>query len=70
MEKTQLKQGKVVAVQGPVVDVWFENEIDIPAIYDNVNTKTVDGKRVVLEVVEHLSGNIARCIAINSTYNL
>jgi len=70
MEKTQIKQGKVIAVQGPVVDVWFENEIDIPAIFDNVNTQTVDGKRVVLEVAEHLPGNIARCIAINSTYNL
>ncbi|MCK9594638.1 MAG: F0F1 ATP synthase subunit beta [Candidatus Omnitrophica bacterium] len=70
MEKTQIKQGKIIAVQGPVVDVWFENEVDIPAIYDNVNTKTVDGKRVVLEVAEHLCGNIARCIAINSTYNL
>lgn len=59
-----------MAVQGPVVDVRFETEADIPAIFDNVNTNTVDGKRVVLEVAEHLPGNIARCIAINSTYNL
>jgi F-type H+-transporting ATPase subunit beta len=65
-----LKTGIVSAVQGPVVDVKFASEEDIPAIFDNINTQTVDGKRVVLEVAEHLQGNIARCIAINSTFNL
>jgi F-type H+-transporting ATPase subunit beta len=64
------KNGIVISVQGPVVDVKFSSEEYIPAIFDNVNTQTVDGKRVVLEVAEHLPGNIARCIAINSTYNL
>lgn len=64
------KKGIVVSVQGPVVDVKFASKEDIPAIYENVNTATVDGNRVVLEVAEHLPGNIARCIAINSTFNL
>ncbi|MFH1578385.1 MAG: F0F1 ATP synthase subunit beta [Candidatus Omnitrophota bacterium] len=62
--------GYVIAVQGPVVDVRFPSNVNIPNILENVNTKTVDGKRVVLEVAEHLPGNIARCIAINSTSNL
>ncbi len=70
MDDQNLKQGIVIAVQGPVVDVKFGSEADIPAIFDNVNTQTADGKRVVLEVAEHLPGNIARCIAINSTFNL
>ncbi|MFA6384460.1 MAG: F0F1 ATP synthase subunit beta [Candidatus Omnitrophota bacterium] len=65
-----IRNGIVVAVQGPVVDVKFESDEYIPAILENVNAKTVDGKRVVLEVAEHLPGNIARCIAINSTFNL
>ncbi|MCX5708839.1 MAG: F0F1 ATP synthase subunit beta [Candidatus Omnitrophica bacterium] len=65
-----LKKGYVISVQGPVVDVKFDLEKDIPAIYENINTQTVDGKRVVLEVAEHMQGNIARCIAINSTFNL
>jgi len=64
------KKGYVVSVQGPVVDVKFDSEKDIPGIYENINALTVDGKRVVLEVAEHLQGNIARCIAINSTFNL
>lgn len=62
--------GIVIAVQGPVVDVKFENESNMPAIYENINTATVDGKRIVLEVAEHLPGNVARCISINSTHNL
>ncbi|MCM8800529.1 MAG: F0F1 ATP synthase subunit beta [Candidatus Omnitrophica bacterium] len=62
--------GYVVAVQGPVVDVKFPDSEDMPAILENLNTQTVDRKRVVLEVVEHLPGNIVRCIAINSTFNL
>ncbi|MFC1658526.1 F0F1 ATP synthase subunit beta [Candidatus Omnitrophota bacterium] len=62
--------GHVVSVQGPVVDVRFSSVENIPNILDNINTQTVDGRRVVLEVAEHLPGNIARCIAVNSTFNL
>jgi len=65
-----IRNGLVVAVQGPVVDVKFESDEYIPAILENINAQTVDGRRVVLEVAEHLPGNIARCIAINSTFNL
>lgn len=64
------KVGYVVSVQGPVVDVKFSSTDDIPAILENINTQTVDGKRIVLEVAEHLPGNIARCVAINSAFNL
>jgi len=62
--------GYVISVRGPVVDVKFPSAEDIPNILENINTQTVDGKRVVLEVAEHLPGNIARCIAVNSTFNL
>ena len=64
------KKGYIISVQGPVVDVRFDSEQDIPGIYENINTQTVDGQRVILEVAEHLQGNIARCISINSTFNL
>jgi F-type H+-transporting ATPase subunit beta len=62
--------GFVISVQGPVVDVKFTTVESVPAILENINTQTVDGRRVILEVAEHLPGNIARCIAINSTFNL
>jgi F-type H+-transporting ATPase subunit beta len=63
-------KGKIVSVQGPVVDVKFPGADDVPNIFTVLNTKTLDGAVVVLEVAEHIPGNIARCIAINSTINL
>jgi F-type H+-transporting ATPase subunit beta len=62
--------GSVVAVQGPVVDVEFSNQADVPNVFDVINTFTIDGLKITLEVAEHLPGNIARCISINSTQNL
>jgi len=71
VEKNNIKsKGRVVAVQGPVVDVKFLNSSDVPNIFNVIYTQTVDAEEVVLEVAEHLPGNIARCIAINSTINL
>ncbi len=64
------ESGCVISVQGPVVDVKFSSTDQIPNILENINTETVDGRRVVLEVAEHLPNNIARCIAVNSTFNL
>jgi F-type H+-transporting ATPase subunit beta len=62
--------GNVVSVQGPVVDVKFAGAEDVPNIFSVIITQTVDKEKVVLEVAEHLPGNIARCISINSTINL
>ncbi|MCM8830826.1 MAG: F0F1 ATP synthase subunit beta [Candidatus Omnitrophica bacterium] len=62
--------GKVVSVQGPVVDVKFARLEDVPSIYSVLETQTITGEKITLEVAEHLAGNIARCISINSTINL
>jgi len=62
--------GKVVSVQGPVVDVKFSKAEDVPNIFGVITTQTVDKEQVTLEVAEHMPGNIARCISINSTINL
>jgi len=68
--KNNKLSGYVLSVQGPVVDVLCTSEEDVPNIYSLLSTKTVDDRTVNLEVAEHKSGNIARCIAINSTLNL
>ncbi|QAT17752.1 F0F1 ATP synthase subunit beta [Candidatus Velamenicoccus archaeovorus] len=65
-----LHKGKVEAVRGPVVDVLFDTEEDLPAIYEILQTSTHDGQEVVLEVVEHQPVNIARCISLTPTYGL
>ena len=66
----KINNGKVVGVQGPVVDVKFDRAADVPDIYNVIYVKTLDDRRLTLEVAEHLPDNIARCIAIQSTINL
>jgi len=48
--------GWVVGVQGPVVDVKFASTDELPDIYEVLETTTKDGRRLVLEVAEHLPG--------------
>ncbi len=47
-------KGKVVAVQGPVVDVKFEQVEDMPDLHETVTTTTFDRQKVVMLVGEHL----------------
>lgn len=61
--------GRVIGVRGPVVDVRFENLKDIPALYVVLESETVDKRKVVLQVAEHLGGGDVRCIALTSTLN-
>jgi len=70
-------KGKVIAVQGPIVEVEFDSGVPLPAIYDVVETKTYNGQRVVLEVIEYLrrrrasdTGNSVKCISMTSIIGL
>ena len=63
-------QGNVISVQGPVVDVKFSSQDQVPEIFEKVFIEKVDKEKLILEVAEHLPGNVARCIAINSTINI
>ena len=62
--------GKVVSIQGPIVEVKFEPSSGLPAIHEIVETHTYDGQRVVLEVEEHMGNHVAKCIALASTLNV
>jgi F-type H+-transporting ATPase subunit beta len=62
--------GEVISVQGPVIDVRFAAKEDVPEIFERVIAYRVNNEEVILEVAEHMPGNIARCIAINSTMNI
>jgi len=59
--------GKVTQVIGAVVDVQFEG--DLPAILNALETDN-NGKRLVLEVAQHLGENTVRCIAMDATEGL
>lgn len=64
------QDGWIVGVQGPVVDVKFKTSVTLPGIFEVLETKTVDKRRLVLEVAEHHPRNIVRCIAMSATQNL
>ena len=51
-DKDRPGRGKIISVQGPVVDCYFKNFKDMPALYDVVEVNTVDGKKVVLQTAE------------------
>ena len=46
-ETRRLGRGRIASVQGPVVDCWFDNFEDMPALFDVIEVKTVDGTKVV-----------------------
>jgi len=64
------RRGRVVAVQGPVVDVKFETVEDMPDLHEVIVARTFDKRDVSFLVAEHLEGNLARCVALSSTLNL
>ena len=64
------KKGKVVSVQGPVVDVKFLDVNDMPDLHETISTRTFDRREIMLLVAEHIEGNIARCVSLASTLNL
>ena len=59
--------GRITQVMGPVVDVHFEG--DLPEILNALETEN-DGKRLVLEVAQHLGENTVRTIAMDATEGL
>jgi F-type H+-transporting ATPase subunit beta len=59
--------GKITQVIGAVVDVQFED--NLPEILNALNT-TNNGKKLVLEVAQHLGENTVRTIAMDATEGL
>ncbi|MBN2907764.1 MAG: F0F1 ATP synthase subunit beta, partial [Rhodobacteraceae bacterium] len=59
--------GKITQVIGAVVDVQFEDEL--PAILNALETEN-NGKRLVLEVAQHLGESTVRTIAMDATEGL
>jgi len=62
------KKGTIYQIHGSVVDVVFHSA-DMPKLFDACITKN-GNKKVVLEVEQLLSGDIARCLAMDDTDGL
>lgn len=62
--------GKVAQIIGPVVDVVFSGDVELPKIYDSLEIKKADGTILVLEVQSHIGENTVRTISMDSTDGL
>ena len=65
--------GHISQVIGPVVDVFFEGtdaELMLPSIHDALEIKRANGKRLIVEVQQHIGENTVRTVAMDSTDGL
>src|SRR6202167_1923228 len=60
-------EGRITQVTGAVVDVQFDGEL--PSILNALTTEN-EGKRLVLEVAQHLGESTVRAIAMDTTDGL
>ncbi len=67
------QEGKVLQVIGAVVDVAFDADSDLPAVYNAIEIKDTSGVvevDLVAEVMQHLGDGVVRCVAMSSTDGL
>lgn len=63
-----MKNGKIVQVMGPVVDVEFPDN-DLPDIKDALEVDN-HGKKCIMEVAQHIGNNTVRCIMLAASEGL
>jgi len=64
------KTGKISQIIGPVIDVVFDEDIQLPDIYNALEVKNGKGEIIVLECQQDLGENRIRTIAMDSTDGL
>lgn len=65
-----MSQGEIVQVVGPVVDVQFPIDKNLPDINNALKVHKSDTQTIVLEVTLELGDGVLRCIAMESTDGL
>ena len=65
------KKGKISQIIGPVVDVTFNEGVDVlPKIYDSLEIIKESGEKVIVECQQHIGENSVRAISMDSTDGL
>ncbi|MBN2728251.1 MAG: F0F1 ATP synthase subunit beta [Bacteroidales bacterium] len=67
---TAVSKGKIAQIIGPVIDVHFEEEKDLPNIYDALEIINEKGEKLILECQQDIGENTIRAIAMDSTDGL
>ncbi len=65
-----MNKGKIVQIIGTVIDVEFEEGVELPKIYNVLKVKKQGGETVLAEVVKHLDPTKVRAISLQSTDGL
>ena len=68
-----MNKGKIVQIIGPVVDVEFASQAELPAIYNALTVEYIQQgqpARLTLEVQQHLGDNWVRAVAMSTTEGL
>ena len=64
-----LNVGKIIKAQGPVVDVQFAADKDLPDLNTAIKINN-NGEELTVEVAQHIGDDIVRCIAMGPTDGL
>lgn len=66
--------GHISQIIGPVVDVFFDlkekDEYKLPAIYDALSIDRGDGRKLIVEIQQHIGENTVRTVAMDTTDGL
>lgn len=62
--------GRIAQVIGPVIDVVFEKEENLPKIYDALEITRDNGEKLILEAQQAIGENTIRTIAMDSSEGL
>lgn len=60
--------GKIVQVIGPVVDIRF-SEDNLPELLNAIEIEK-DGKKLIVEVAQHIGDDVVRCVSMDTTDGL
>ena len=69
-------KGKISQIIGPVVDVHFDFSSrdeaigGMPSIFDAMEVACPDGRKLIIEVQQHIGEDTVRCVAMDSTDGL
>ena len=63
-------KGRISQIIGAVVDITFDNQEEMPQIYDALEVKKENGDVIVFECQQDIGENTVRCIAMDSTDGL
>ena len=62
--------GHIAQIIGPVIDVVFDNEKDLPKLYDALEITRENGETLILEAQQAIGENTIRTIAMDSSDGL